>query len=71
MGLRLSSIHESTKRSLSSELESLEHKIKRAREALAKGEPLDEHLIQNAGGIAIYIARHNTCLELRPYLETP
>lgn len=69
--LLFNSRFDAAKRNIASELRSLEHKVKAAREALAKGDPLDEHLIQNSSGLATLIGRYNLCLELAPVMEEP
>lgn len=56
-------------RDLDHSLEWLAQCVDRARADLAAGKPLDHHLIVNAGMITGYIAQHNLCLELAPYLE--
>lgn len=43
--------------------------FQRAQESLAAGEELDEHLIQNMMLLVTYIARHNSLLQILPYLK--
>jgi len=59
---------QSAEQSLRTELSHLQSSLVRALRTLDAGEPCDEHLIQNASGIATLIARRNAMLEIRQLL---
>lgn len=65
---RLSNEHDVSKRDLLSSIDFLTVGLRRAKEALEKGERLDAHLIANVAMMTESIARWNTALELAPFL---
>jgi hypothetical protein len=54
---------------LESDLRQLAQGIATAREAIKRGDFLDEHLIVNASGISARIARYNLTRDSLPYLK--
>lgn len=65
----LSLKHNNNVATLVGELRYLRQRIEIAEEAMANGQPLDEHMIHNAGQLTARIARYNLHLEIAPYLE--
>jgi hypothetical protein len=65
---RLRTEHDFAKRDLLGSIEYLTVGLRRAKEALDKGEKIDAHLIANAVMMTESIARWNTALELDPFV---
>ncbi len=66
---RLVSNKEAAEGQLDTGLRYLAQAIKSAREDLARGRPIDAHLIHNANALTQSIMQYNLSLDLLPYVE--